>query len=92
VYVVGRRFLGEAAACLATTACALDPNLIANGAVATVDMIYALATLLTLGRRALDGEKPSVGAGRRSGPRSAWPSPRSSRPSSSCPRCSCSRC
>jgi len=49
VFVIGRRFLGEAAACLATTACALDPNLIANSSVATVDTLYALATLLTLG-------------------------------------------
>jgi len=60
VYVIGRRFLGEAAACLATTACALDPNLIANAAVATVDMIYALATLLTLGAVLWMVEKPSV--------------------------------
>ena len=63
VFVIGRRFLGEAAACLATTACALDPNLIANGAVATVDMIYALATLLTLGAVLWMVEKPSVPRG-----------------------------
>jgi hypothetical protein len=63
VYVVGRRFLGEVAAGLATTACALDPNLIANGAVATVDMIYALATLLTLGAVLWVVEKPSVPRG-----------------------------
>ena len=49
VFVVGRRFLGETAASLATAACALDPNLIANSAVATVDTPYALATLLALG-------------------------------------------
>jgi hypothetical protein len=63
VYVVGRRFIGEAAAGLATTACALDPNLIANGTVATVDMIYALATLLTLGAVLWVVEKPSVPRG-----------------------------
>ena len=48
VFVVGRRFLGETAAGLATIACALDPNLIANSSLATVDTAYALATLLTL--------------------------------------------
>ena len=63
VFLVGRRFLGEAAACLATTACALDPNLIANGAVATVDMLYALATLLTLGAVLWMAERPSVTRG-----------------------------
>ena len=63
VYLVGRRFLGEAAGGLATIACALDPNLIANGAVATVDMIYALATLLTLGAVLWVVEKPSAPRG-----------------------------
>jgi 4-amino-4-deoxy-L-arabinose transferase-like glycosyltransferase len=63
VFVVGRRFLGEAAACLATTTCALDPNLIANSAVATVDTIYALATLLTLGALLWMVERPSLGRG-----------------------------
>jgi hypothetical protein len=63
VFLVGRRFLGEAAACLATTACALDPNLIANSAVATVDTIYALATLLTLGAVLWMVERPSLGRG-----------------------------
>jgi hypothetical protein len=78
--VIGRRFLGEAAACLATTACALDPNLIANGAVATVDMIYALADPPDPGRRAAGWPRSrrSRGAGGREPP-SAWPSPRSSR-------------
>jgi hypothetical protein len=61
VFVLGRRFLGETAACLATTACALDPNLIANSSVATVDTIYALATLLTLGAVLWMVERPSVG-------------------------------
>jgi hypothetical protein len=60
VFVMGRRFLGEAAACLATTACALDPNLIANSALATVDTLYALATLLTLGAVLWMVEKPSL--------------------------------
>ncbi|HEU0094216.1 MAG TPA: glycosyltransferase family 39 protein [Vicinamibacteria bacterium] len=61
VFVIGRRFLGEAAAALATTACALDPNLIANSSVATVDTLYALATLLTLGAVLRAAQRPSVG-------------------------------
>jgi 4-amino-4-deoxy-L-arabinose transferase-like glycosyltransferase len=61
VFVIGRRFLGEAAAGLATTACALDPNLIANSSVATVDALYAMATLLTLGAVLWTVERPSVG-------------------------------
>ena len=93
VYVVGRRFLGEAAAGLATTACALDPNLIANGAVATVDMIYALATLLTLGAVLWVVEKPSVPRGAAVGAALGARLRREVlRPSCSCPRWSCSRC
>ncbi len=61
VFVVGRRFLGETAACLATTTCALDPNLIANSSVATVDTVYALATLLTVGAMLWMVERPSIG-------------------------------
>lgn len=61
VFVMGRRFLGETAACLATTACALDPNLIANSSVATVDAVYALAVLLTLGAVLWMVERPSIG-------------------------------
>jgi hypothetical protein len=60
VYVVGRRFLGETPACLATIACALDPNLIANSSVITVDTPYALATVLTLGAVLWMAERPSV--------------------------------
>jgi hypothetical protein len=46
VFRLSRPRLGETAACLATTAAALDPNLIANAAIATVDVPYAAATLL----------------------------------------------
>lgn len=60
VYVIGRRFLGEIAGCLATIACALDPNLIANSALATVDTLYALATLLTVGAVLWTAERPTV--------------------------------
>ncbi len=61
VFVVGRRFLGEAAACLAATVCALDPNLIANSSVITVDTAYALATVLTVGSVLWMAERPSLG-------------------------------
>jgi hypothetical protein len=60
VFGLGRRFLGETAACLATTITALDPNLIANSSVITVDAAYALATLLTLGAVLWMVERPSV--------------------------------
>lgn len=60
VYVGGRRFLGESAAALGTIACALDPNLIANASVVTVDVAYALATLLTLGAVLWMAERPSL--------------------------------
>jgi len=60
VFVAGRRFLGEEAACLATTLCALDPNLIANSAVITVDTAYALATLLVVVSVLWLAERPSL--------------------------------
>ena len=60
VYVIGRRFLGETAGGLATIACALDPNLIANSSLATVDTVYALATLLTVGAVLWTAERPKV--------------------------------
>jgi hypothetical protein len=60
VYIIGRRFLGETAGCLATIACALDPNLIANSSLATVDTLYALATLLTVGAVLWTAERLSV--------------------------------
>src|SRR5262249_43937807 len=58
VFGLGRRFLGETAACLATTLSALDPNLIANSSVITVDTAYALATLLTIGSVLWWAERP----------------------------------
>ena len=48
VFAGARRLVSERAACLATSACALDPNLVAHASLVTVDALYALATLLTL--------------------------------------------
>lgn len=47
-FLAARRLAGETAAHIATIGAALDPNLIAHGSLATVDVLYALATLLTL--------------------------------------------
>jgi dolichyl-phosphate-mannose-protein mannosyltransferase len=60
VWAIGRRFLGERAADLATIACALDANLVANASVVTVDVAFALATLLTLGAVLWMAERPSI--------------------------------
>jgi hypothetical protein len=48
VFLGARRLVSERAAQLATTACALDPNLMAHASLVTVDALYALATLLAL--------------------------------------------
>jgi hypothetical protein len=47
-FAAAREIAGERAAPLATTFAALDPNLAAHGSLATVDCLYALATLLVL--------------------------------------------
>lgn len=47
-FALGRRLLSETAACLALVPVALDPSLIANSAVATVDAPYTLAVLLAV--------------------------------------------
>src|SRR5262245_12788251 len=39
--LVGRRLFGEEAGCLAVLAVALDPNVLAHGSLATVDVAYA---------------------------------------------------
>jgi len=56
-----RRLFGETAARLATLAASLDPNLVAHGSLATSDVAYALATLLTLGAGLFFWERPSLG-------------------------------
>ncbi len=61
VFALGRRLFGEPAAYLATTAAALDSNLVAHGSLATVDVAYALGTLLTVAAAAAFGARPSPG-------------------------------
>lgn len=47
IWRVGRAVAGDTAAMFATVAAALDPNLIGHVALATVDVAFALATLVT---------------------------------------------
>jgi 4-amino-4-deoxy-L-arabinose transferase-like glycosyltransferase len=61
VFAVTRSFVGRVAAHLATIGTALDPSLIAHGALATVDVAYALATVLTLGAALAFARRPSLG-------------------------------
>lgn len=58
-----RRLAGPLAAELATIAVALDPNLAAHGSLATVDTLYALATLLVLWAALALAESPSLRTG-----------------------------
>lgn len=60
VFRVARRVLGATGAHLATLAAALDPNLSANAAVATVDAPYTLATLLALEAGLRYAERPGL--------------------------------
>jgi hypothetical protein len=48
VFLAARAWVGPTAAHLATIACALDPNLIAHGGLATVDVAFALFHFLAL--------------------------------------------
>jgi 4-amino-4-deoxy-L-arabinose transferase-like glycosyltransferase len=61
VFALGRAWFGLPAACIATVAAALDPNLVAHGSVATVDVAYALGTLWTVAAAAAFGARPSPG-------------------------------
>lgn len=63
VFAVAGRALGEPAACAATILAALDPNLIAHGSLATVDLAYALATLVVLVAAAAFAARPSLPRG-----------------------------
>lgn len=58
-FLFARRRLGEATGALAVLCLALDPNLIAHSAVATVDAPYTLATLLTLMAAVRYSERPT---------------------------------
>ena len=59
-FLVSRRCAGAVAGHLATQAVALDPNLIAQSALATVDTAYAAATLLTVAAALGFARRPSV--------------------------------
>lgn len=60
-HAFARSRLGETAAALVVLGLALDPNLIAHSAVATVDAPYTLATLLTLVAAVRLAERPGPG-------------------------------
>jgi hypothetical protein len=61
VFLLGRGLFGPEAACIATVATALDPNLVAHASVATVDVAYALGTLWTVAAAIAFGSRPSPG-------------------------------
>ncbi|HET7746993.1 MAG TPA: glycosyltransferase family 39 protein, partial [Vicinamibacteria bacterium] len=61
VFAVGRERFGPAAGGLAAAACALDPNLVANASLVTVDVPFAAATLLLLWSAVRAFERPSAG-------------------------------
>lgn len=61
LFAGSRRLLGERAAHVATIGAALDPNLIAHGSLVTVDVLYALATLLTLLAALAFAREPAYG-------------------------------
>jgi hypothetical protein len=63
LFAVARRAFGEPAACAATILAALDPSLIAHGSLATVDVAYALATLVALVAAAAFAARPSAARG-----------------------------
>ena len=61
LFLGARRLAGERAAHVATIGAALDPNLIAHASLVTVDVLYALATLLTLLAALAFARAPSAG-------------------------------
>ena len=63
VFLAARTWVGPTAAHLATIACALDPNLIAHGGLATVDVAFALFHFLTLAAAYALASRPSPGRG-----------------------------
>jgi len=60
---LARSLSGTSAATLATLAVALDPNLIAHGSLVTVDVVYALATLIVLAGALAYAREPTLGRG-----------------------------
>ncbi len=62
-HAIAYRWRGATAAALAVVAVSLDPNLVAHGSLATVDMPYTLASLLTLGAALRFARGPSLAGG-----------------------------
>jgi len=60
---LARSFFGETAAHLATIATALDPNMPASGSLITVDVVYALAVVLTASAALAFVRNPSLRTG-----------------------------
>lgn len=63
VWACARRFFDERTAVLATSACALDPNLVAHASLVTVDAAYAFATFLVIATAFFFFERPGVRRG-----------------------------
>jgi hypothetical protein len=63
VFLCARAWVGPRAAHLATIACALDPNLIAHGGLATVDVAFAFFSFLALAAAYAFALRPSPGRG-----------------------------
>ena len=63
VWVWARRSFDEPTAVLATSACALDPNLVAHASLVTVDAAYPFATLLVMAASLFLYEKPGARRG-----------------------------
>lgn len=59
-FLVGRAAFGESAGLLAAAGLALDPNLAAHGSLATVDLLYALATASCAGAALAAARSPSA--------------------------------
>ncbi len=59
-YGLARRLAGDWAAAAATAVVALDPNLVANASLATVDVPFAAATLLVLWAALRHADQPSL--------------------------------
>jgi hypothetical protein len=60
VFLIARRHLGVTAALVALTLVAADPNLPAHAGLVTVDVVYALASLLMLAAAMAAYQRPSV--------------------------------
>ncbi|PYQ55626.1 MAG: hypothetical protein DMF78_01385, partial [Acidobacteria bacterium] len=67
IHVATRRWVSPGAAAVATSAAALDPNLVAHASLATSDMAFAFATLATLAAALSLWLRPSLGASARLG-------------------------